>query len=579
LKTFQSLILTPKIFFFIYLYICTTFSGQVSAQNLYLNLIGKDSLETRLINNTIEGEIFNDFKAIKTALDSLENHLEKKGYIALEREVFQKISDSVFFARYNLNTLYSQIKINQTARLLDFGITSRELQSISLIKEVNHIVIPFENVEWVLRFLNKSLSERGDPFAVVKLENIIPSNKAISTLEADLVIELKSIRKVTAVRVVGYEKFPRAFLKYTAGIKKGMLFQKDKINERSYLLENLGFVRNVKSPEVLFTEEGTELYLYLEKKSNNSFDGIIGFTTNEESNRLELNGYVNLQLSNNLNFGEQLLLQYKNDGAQQEHFQVNVELPFIFQSPLGVELGLDFFKRDSTFLTVERNALVNYHFNTRTKIFAGYRDYESENLLDSLQAGNSIENFNASFFVFGGNYSISQRSSIFPVKTKFLISNELGVRNVQKVKTDQYRLSLRANHIFNLNDNNSIFINNQTGYLKSENYLTNELFRFGGINSIRGFDENSIDASLFSVLNTEYRFLLTQNTYIHTITDLAYFENKVTELKNQIYSFGLGMGLQTNAGLFKINIANGALEGQNFKFSNTKFHFSLSSRF
>src|SRR5690606_1385863 len=91
-----------------------------------------------------------------------------------------------------------------------------------------------------------------------------------------------------------------------------------------------------------------------------------------------------------LNYGELLQLQYKNDGKLQEHFQVDVEFPFLFQSPVGLELGLDFFKLDSTFLTVEKNALLNYHFNTRTKVFAGYKDYESKNLLDSLQAGNFI---------------------------------------------------------------------------------------------------------------------------------------------------------------------------------------------
>src|SRR5690606_18906435 len=280
-----------------------------------------------------------------------------------------------------------------------------------------------------------------------------------------------------------------------------------------------------------------------------------------------------------LNYGELLQLQYKNDGKLQEHFQVDVEFPFLFQSPVGLELGLDFFKLDSTFLTVEKNALLNYHFNTRTKVFAGYKDYESKNLLDSLQAGNFIEDFNSTFFVVGGNYSISQRSELFPVKTRFLVSNEIGNRKVGEIKTNQYRIAFGLSHIFNLNENNSIFMRNNSGYLNSENYLTNELFRFGGIGSIRGFDENSIDASLFSVINTEYRYLLTQNTFIHTITDLAYFENMVTQIKNQVYSFGAGLGVKTNAGLFKINIANGTLEGQNFKFSNTKIHISLNSKF
>lgn len=501
------------------------------------------------------------------------------GYIELERTKMERISDSVYNANYHLNTLYEYVLIYGFQKLVDMGFTQREIQRFSIEKNEYFFKVPFENIESTLRYINSRLSESGDPFVGVVLQDIKPSAENKNILEANLVLDLKSIRKVSGIKIMGYENFPTAFLRYTAGIRNGMLFNRNKIVERTLLLDNLGFVQNIKPPEALFTPDETELYIYLEKKPNNSFDGIIGFATNEDTNKLELNGYVNLQLSNNLNFGEKLQLQYKNDGKLQEQFQVDVELPFLFQSPVGVELGLEFFKRDSTFLSVEKKALTNYHFNTRTKVFAGYKDYESKNLLENQQAGDAVEDFNAAFFMFGGNYSIPQRSDLFPFKTRIRISNELGNRKVGDIKTNQYRLSLKAGHIFNLNANNSIFVESTSGYLYSENYLVNELFRFGGINSIRGFDENSIDASLFSVLNTEYRYLLTQNIFAHSIIDLAFFENGVTEIKNQIYSFGLGMGMRTNAGLFRINIANGVLEGQDFAFSNTKLHFSLTSKF
>jgi len=41
----------------------------------------------------------------------------------------------------------------------------------------------------------------------------------------------------------------------------------------------------------------------------------------------------------------------------------------------------------------------------------------------------------------------------------------------------------------------------------------------------------------------------------------------------------LGIGLQTKAGIARLNIANGNIENQDFNFSNTKIHLSLSSRF
>ena len=134
-------------------------------------------------------------------------------------------------------------------------------------------------------------------------------------------------------------------------------------------------------------------------------------------------------------------------------------------------------------------------------------------------------------------------------------------------------------YIFNLNYKNSIYLKNSTRLLNSENYLTNELFRFGGINSIRGFNENSIDASFYSVLNSEYRYQFNQDIYVHSIIDFAYFENKIIALKQKLYSFGVGIGLQTGTSIIKFSIANGNAENQNFSFSNTKIHIGISSKF
>ncbi|HAH33791.1 MAG TPA: hypothetical protein DCL52_03280, partial [Flavobacteriaceae bacterium] len=120
---------------------------------------------------------------------------------------------------------------------------------------------------------------------------------------------------------------------------------------------------------------------------------------------------------------------------------------------------------------------------------------------------------------------------------------------------------------------------NTTNLMTSDTYLTNELFRFGGINSMRGFLENNIDASMFSILNTEYRYLVNQQTYLHSIIDLGYFENEILKQKEKLYSFGFGLGMTTKAGLLKFSIANGNIDGQAFKFSNSKIHLSIASQF
>ena len=84
---------------------------------------------------------------------------------------------------------------------------------------------------------------------------------------------------------------------------------------------------------------------------------------------------------------------------------------------------------------------------------------------------------------------------------------------------------------------------------------------------------------MLCVVNTEYRYLLNQQTYLHSIIDIGYFENEIVNQNEKLYSAGLGFGMITKAGLLKFVVANGNIDGQAFKFSNSKIHLSIASQF
>jgi hemolysin activation/secretion protein len=129
-----------------------------------------------------------------------------------------------------------------------------------------------------------------------------------------------------------------------------------------------------------------------------------------------------------------------------------------------------------------------------------------------------------------------------------------------------------------LNQKNSFYLNLQLQGIDSETYLFNELIRFGGINSVRGFEENSINTSGLGILASEYRYQLSPTLYVHSIIDAGYFETP-GQSDQKLYGFGFGFGLLTDAGLLKFNLANGQVENQNFRFSESKIHLSLRTTF
>jgi len=563
-----------KLFYlFLYLNIYTVLTTDGFSQQLHLNIEAEVALTETLKDSLDITEKHLDFSSLKSEADTLVNKLQRLGYIESELKELQKTNDSTFNATYYFGQRYSMVKVYYKEG--DF--TIKELSRVSETVTEELFIIPFEKIETSLKVLNAIKTNSGNAFAKLRISNLgIESEKAVS---GTLQLENGSQRTIDAIVIKGYENFSPSYIKYYAGIKKGKVFNQKKLVEKNEALNSLGFVSTIKPPEALFKKDSTTVYFYLKKENDNNFDGILGFATNEDTQKLMFNGYLDLELNNNLNFGEQLLLNYKADGEEQVNFRVKTSLPYLFKSPFGVGLELKIFKRDSTFVTTDQQAKVTYQVSPSAQTYIGYKGYESSNLREEADAGLAVEDYTSRYILGGASYLKPQSSALFPVKGVATIDFEVGKRQLEGNNDDQIRTSLLASYIFNLNYNNSVYVKNTTSFLSSNTYVTNELFRFGGINSIRGFNENSIDASLFSVLNTEYRYLLSQSLYLHSIIDLAYFENKVINLTQKLYSFGLGIGLKTNAGLFNLNIANGNIENQDFNFSNSKIHIRFTSKF
>lgn len=556
---------------FIYLF-CFLFNCQfLFTQNLILEVEGENENETKIIDSFQSNFKFKDYNSLEKELDSLYGKLQKEGYIESEIISIDKKNDSIFRAKLNLNNKYNTIYIYHNNL-----IPEKDLQDVSSEVSSDYLKITFTQAESVLGKLNNKLSSVGDPFLKLKLNNI--RKKDSNSLFADLEIISSKKRTIDNIIIKGYRKFPKSFLKRFLKIKTGTIFNLQDIKSKTQVLNNISFANQIREPEVLFTKDSTTLYLYLEKKNTNTFDGFLGFGNTEASNKIRFNGYLNLNLTNNLNRGESLKFIYKSDENEQRTIDISTQFPYLLKTPLGLELSLNLFKKDSTFSSSKQLAKLFYQFNNNTRIISGI-ELEKSNSLDNNLNQSFIEDYKSTFYSIALEYKNMTNRVLFPIQSYVQLGTNIGNRIYDNSSENQNSLFFRVHKIFNLNNNNSIYINSDGKMLFSDNYLINELYRFGGINSIRGFEENSLFASLFSTLNTEYRILLNDKIYIHSITDAAYYENKITNLKEKLFGFGFGFGIITKGGLLKLNYANGLTQNQPFKFRNSKIHISLNTTF
>lgn len=542
---------------------CLNFFGQ----NQHLKIVGQNVLQTKTIDSIGYETSFPNAKGVVDETQLFLEKLLKAGF--LENEIIEnrKLNDSTFLYLYNVGakTNFIHLYIGKHFDEENWNLFEAKNDTLKL---------PFTETETFLKSTLKKLETKGFSMAKVKLTNIKKKNGLVT---ADLSITSDKKRQLNDIVINGYDKFPIGHKINLKRLYKKRVFNQDNLDKLYKDIALYRFVKQTKYPEILFTKDSTKVFVYLEKTKSNTFDGFIGFS-NDENKKVVFTGYLDLTLNNILNSGEKLALLWKSDGKDQKTFNLSFEIPYIFKSPLGLKTQLNIFKQDSTFQNTQTAIDLGYFFNYNTRLYLGYQSAESSDIgnLNTTSLSDFKNSFVTSTFEF---LDFKDDDFLFPEKTNFNFKIGTGKRDSKFQNNNQFFGSLNLKHNVYLNNKNIVNIKTQNFYLQSNDYIINELHRFGGINSIRGFNENSLQGNLFSSILTEYRYVLSPSIYVHSIIDYAYFQDKTTDLKGNLLGLGFGFGLLTKNGLFNLVYANGSNKDQAIKLSNSIVHISLKANF
>ena len=544
-------------------YLFFLISIPIFGQNLQLKISGGSTQD----NNIIDSVGYNKkHLTAKLAVDEANLFLlklSKVGYLTSTYSSTQQINDSVFEYKCDVGKRTDMIHIY----------IDKDYQKIAGIKD-DSITLPISENENFINSILKKYESIG--YALVKAKLINLKNKD-NFITAQLKIEPGKKRQLNDIIINGYAKFPLGHLKNLNRLYKKKVFNIQNLEQLQKNIDQYRFVRQIKNPEILFTKDSTKIYVYVEKANTNAFDGFLGFTNDDKKNIL-LSGYVDLKLNNIINNGEKLVINWRSNGQEQSTFNAGIELPYIFNSPIGIKANLNIIKQDSTFQTTQTALDLGYFFNYNTRLYIGYQSSESsyiKNLNTAL-----ISDFTNTFITTNFEYLFYKNEyAMFPEKTAVNLKIGAGNRNSKFQNDTQFFANLQLKHDLYINQKNCINLKSQSFYLQSNSYIINELYRFGGINSVRGFNENTLQGNLFTSILTEYRYLVNSNLYVHSILDYGVYQDKTVNTFNKLFGVGFGFGLLTKNGLFNLVYANGTTKDQEFKLANSLVQISLKASF
>ncbi|MDR6967881.1 hypothetical protein J2X31_001895 [Flavobacterium arsenatis] len=547
--------------FFVYVF-CVLYLN-CFGQNLHLKIEAENENATKTIDSLNYKKVHENAKSAIDEGNLVSDKLTKLGFIENEILENKKLNDTTF----NFNFV-----IGKKTEFIHVYIGSEFSGYFDDKKDT--LKIRFEETESFLNATLNQLERKGFSLARLKLINF---KKEKNALFAELYLETGNQRQLNDIVINGYEKFPEGHKKNIKRLYRNKTFNQENLKKLYDDFNKFRFVSQTRYPEILFTKDTTKVYVYLEKSKPNKFDGYIGFT-NDDEDKVNFNGYLDLLLVNSLNVGEEFTLYWKSDGNEQRTFNVGIELPYIFKSPFGLKASLNIFKQDSTFQNTKTAIDLGYYFNYNTRLYVGYQSTESSDIQNTNNF--SISDFENSFVTSTFEFlDFKVDDFLFPEKTRISLKAGLGKRSSKLESNSQSFLDFNIKHNIYLNEKNSFNIKSQNFYLQSENYIINELYRFGGINSIRGFNENSLQGNLLTSILTEYRYVLAPSIYVHSIIDYGYYQDKTSNINDRLLGIGFGFGLLTKNGLLNLVYANGSTKDQTIKLSNSIVHISFKTTF
>ncbi|MFN5307309.1 MAG: BamA/TamA family outer membrane protein [Bacteroidota bacterium] len=549
----------------------------------------KASIVYRFANrpDSTESSVQKNFPGFKKEVDKKILSLHRAGFVSSVADTIFEQKDSTYYAEVFVSDAFRQVKIKSLVQSKEIPVPSfypsfsKSLSPESFFKLENEILRYWENNAY--------------PFCSISLRDIQTNGSEIT---GSLMIEHNRRICIDSIVIQGKAKIHPTFVYKFIGIKPGSIYNERKVKQLPGRLSGLPFLLQSAPPQVFFTPKYTRLKLFLEPKKANQFDGILGFLPDNRTGKVLFTGQLHIKLQNALGRGEGLELEWRKLQALTQDLKFNGQYPYILGTPFGADYSFSLFKRDTAFLEVKNNLGLQYLFSggNSVKFFYHVKSVRMLSLAATASLSTLPENADVNVISYGAGWNIDHTDYRFNPRKGFRSQGmvSIGFRELRKnpaipemlyenlrLKNIQNNITFSSEWYVPIQKRLTFLFSMRGAYMTQENLFFNELFRLGGFQSFRGFDDESIFASTYGYANTELRYLSGKNSNLFLFYTHGYLQNlsRNVRLFDRPYSFGAGINFETKAGVFNLTYAVGRQLNNPLLLRAAKIHFGIISVF
>ncbi len=453
----------------------------------------------------------------------------------------------------------------------------------------------YQEVEKLFKSVLEVTQNNGFPFAAIRLDSVKYKNQGIS---AQIAVEMGPYITFDTLKVTGDSKTNPLFLAKRLDMAPGAPFSQKKIDQSVDALRNIPYIVLEDAPELSFQNEEATFYLPITDRKMNTLDGIIGLLPNEiEENKWLITGQFDLALHNVSGRGRSYGINWQRLTQYSQNLRISALEPMLLGSAIDLKASFYLLKEDTTFLNRDFRLDLGYQLGPHTYLsFFGRRqagDLLGVSGYDQLDVLPEAADFR--YNNYGVDFLFNKLDDVFLPKAGWQTKMVAGLGNKRLLQNTglpqslydglemtsfQYYLQGHFSYYLAWEQKFSSLFKLSFGEMKNPNLLSNDLFRLGGLKTIRGFNENYFFANRFFYINLEPRFYFDNYSYFLIFADMGMIENEVFGFaRDWPFSFGAGFTLETGSGIFNFIYAVGKSSTQPLGFNYSRIHFGYTGRF
>ena len=538
---------------------------------------------------------------------ALITHLRERSYLAISIDSLQPAGADYWTGQLHLGPPMRWIRLRPADEISSVWLSNAGYRNYPL----EGMPLKYDALLALEKTVLQTAENNGYPFATVRLDSVVI--EADGNTSALLRVDPKRYVSFRGLKINGDIQLPAYFLPNYLALKPGNPYSRDRLLRIKDQLNSLLFIESTANPTVTFAGNDATVNLFLQKKKASRFDFIIGILPQpQDAGQVLLTGSLSAAFQNALSLGERFSIELDRLRPETQKLDVQGSIPYLFGTVFGADGKLNIFKRDSTWVDTHGELGAQYLLS-KGNYFRFFWENRSAALL-KIDTASIIStkrlpaNLDLSQNGFGLESAFSQLDYRFNPRKGWLVNlkgsagfNQVLRNSVIEGLTDPQKPEYRFSTLYDsLSQRSSrfrletraecyipVFVRSTVklsfrggGIFSNQPVFANEQYRVGGNKLLRGFNEESLQATRFAVATAEWRLLIGRNSFMGVFTDWGYIENITS--RNRIFlrpaGFGAGLNFETPTGIFGINVAAGRPDtGQAFDFRALKFHLGYVS--